>query len=432
MKIEWSFQSKVKDFYESIIIGTSREFNFGQRLVMLTNLIMALFGLMSIITNYLLGFGTTMIGLMAGTTVIFFCYYIIGRHWGYNNWHYLLISVTYLVIINLGWTYDYGSKGPVLAMFIILYAFFIFIWENRMLWFASVILFLNIFILFWLEWKNPGVTGDYPDDYLRLSDVYLELCFSLLLIMGLSVSVKLNYVKESRHARKADQLKSAFLANMSHEIRTPLNAIVGFSSLVSDDSFDQDQKEEFKNLIAENSNYLMALIEDIIDLSKIEVDALQLQIKEVDVEELFEKLRMSFLKTLSIEPKDLAIRYKLPENMPVVTTDAIRLEQVLRNLISNAIKFTSKGYVEFGIKLVNEIITFYVKDTGIGIKPENQQKIFERFVKIEDCQKNYYRGTGIGLFLCEQLITKLNGRIWVESGYGQGATFYFTVNEFGY
>nr|MBD3621570.1 hypothetical protein [Sunxiuqinia sp.] len=416
-------------FYRSIIIGESGELELKKRLIILTSLIMTFFGLISMLTNFLLGFGPVMVGLMAVIAILFFAYYLIGRFNLLNHRSYILISLSYLIIINIAWYFNFGSRGPVLVMFIILYAFYIFVWEKRMLLFVSVILLLNLLVLFALEWQNPNFTGNYPDEYLRISDVYLGQFIALLLIMGFVLTVKLNYMKEYLQARKADQLKSAFLANMSHEIRTPLNAIIGFSSLVSDDSFDQKQKDEFKSLINENSEYLLFLIEDIIDLSKIEVGALKFNLSEVHLNELFEKLNKSFSRSLGQDRNHLHIHYQLKLDDPVVTTDAYRLEQVLRNLINNAIKFTNQGEIEFGVEPLNGEITFYVKDSGIGIRPENIEVIFDRFVKVEEHGKNLYRGTGIGLFLSKQLTEKLGGRIWVHSDYGHGTTFYFTIND---
>ncbi|KOH46622.1 sensor histidine kinase [Sunxiuqinia dokdonensis] len=419
----------LRRFYRSIVIGESGELELKQRLIILTSLIMTFFGLISMVTNYLLGFGPVMVGLMAVIAVLFFSYYLVGRFNLMDRKIYMLISLTFLVIINIAWFYNYGSRGPVFLMFIILYTFYIFIWEKRMLLVVSVVLLINVLVLFLLEWQNPNFTGNYPDESLRISDVYLGLFIAILLILAFALTVKLNYMREYAQARKSDQLKSAFLANMSHEIRTPLNAIVGFSSLVSDDVFDQEQKDEFKRMINENSDYLMFLIEDIIDLSKIEVGALQFKMSEVSLDELFEKLKQSFGRSPGHDRKQLHIHYQLQLDNPTISTDVFRLEQILRNLINNAIKFTEQGEVEFGVEQRDGEITFYVKDSGIGIRPENIEIIFDRFVKVEERGKNMVRGTGIGLFLSKQLIEKLGGRIWVESEYGHGTTFYFTINH---
>jgi signal transduction histidine kinase len=425
---KWPFRSAINEFYKTVIIGDTKELKFQDRLIVLTCLIMTIFGLLSLVSNYFLGFGVVMLSLMAIISAIFFCFYLIGRFKRINQLYYLLITFTYLAAINIAWYFNYGSRGPVLSMFIILYALFIFVWDKKMVLISSAIVFFNIIALFVLEWQNPEIAGNYPNEYFRISDVYLGLFLSLLLILAFMATVKLNYTKEYMHARKADQLKSAFLANMSHEIRTPLNAIVGFSSLIADDDFDEGQKEEFKNMISENSEYLLFLIEDIIDLSKIEVDELKFTISKVNLTEMFERLKVSFEKSLSVDKQNLDIQYRLTLPHLFLESDALRLEQILRNLISNAIKFTNEGFVKFGARLIDGETTFYVKDTGIGIRPENQAKIFDRFVKVEEGAKNLYRGTGIGLFLSKQLVQKLGGRIWIHSDLGEGATFYFTID----
>jgi signal transduction histidine kinase len=428
VKKKWQFRSTINEFYRSVIIGDTMALKFGDRMIVLTCLIMTFFGLMSFVTNYLLGFGMPMLVSMLVLSTVFFCFYLIGRFKRITQLYYLMVMLAYLVAINFTWYFNYGSRGPVLGMFVILYALFIFVWDKKMVIISSVVLLLNILALFVLEWQNPEITGNYPTEFFRISDVYFGLFLSLILMLAFMATVRANYTKEYMHARKADQLKSAFLANMSHEIRTPLNAIVGFSSLIADDDFDQGQKEGFKNMINENSEYLLFLIEDIIDLSKIEVNELKFTNSKVKLADLFERLKVSFEKSLKVDRQNLEIRYRLNLPQPYLETDAFRLEQILRNLISNAIKFTEEGYVEFGAGLVDGETTFYVKDTGIGIRPENQEKVFGRFVKVEEGVKNLYRGTGIGLFLSKQLVQKLGGRIWIHSDLGEGATFYFTID----
>ena len=427
MKKRGSFRFALSKFYQTVFVGDTQELKFEDRLIILTCLIMTFFGLLSFVTNYFLGFDGVMLGLMLAVSAVFFCFYLIGRFKRISQTYYALVMVSYIAALNIAWYFNYGSRGPVLAMFIILYALFIFVWNKKMALISSAIVFINIILLFFLEWHNPDIAGNYPSEVFRVSDVYLGLFLSLVLMLAFMATVKTNYVKEYMQARKADQLKSAFLANMSHEIRTPLNAIIGFSSLMGDDAFDKAQKDEFKNMIAENSEYLLFLIEDIIDLSKIEAGVLVIKMSDVNLTEIFERLKISFSKSISSEAKAVSIRYRVEPEHALIYTDAFRLEQVLRNLINNAIKFTQKGFIEFGTMMIDGEPTFYVKDTGIGIRPENTEKIFDRFVKVEDGQKNLFRGAGIGLFLSKQLIQKLGGRIWVESEYGTGTTFYFTV-----
>jgi signal transduction histidine kinase len=224
----------------------------------------------------------------------------------------------------------------------------------------------------------------------------------------------------------SDLLKSSFVANMSHEIRTPLNAIVGFSSLMTDPDIAEEDKKTFEEQIQHNSDYLLSLIEDIIDVSKIESNQLTVKIQKVNVVPLIRQITQSF--QLAVPPvKNVRITTSLEVSELFVSIDQLRLEQILRNLLSNAIKFTEEGIIEVGCQRDKEFFTFSVNDTGIGIHAEHQEVIFERFRKIENNKQHLYRGTGIGLFLSKQLVEMFGGKIWVESEVGKGSSFYFTI-----
>ncbi len=236
-------------------------------------------------------------------------------------------------------------------------------------------------------------------------------------------------------AEESDKLKSSFLANLSHEIRTPLNSIIGFSFLICDPLIQQEEKLNFKSIIERSSNNLLNLINDIIDFSKIEAGYLEIVYKRIPlinilnyVEQIFElEIKKQQFERIS----NLDFRLNIDENVKqlIIETDEIRVTQILTNLISNAIKFTEKGYIEVGCKLNNgeNSIEFYIKDTGIGIKKENQEIIFNRFRKLEDDNKTLYRGAGLGLSISKHLIDLLGGKIWVNSSTGEGATFIFTI-----
>jgi signal transduction histidine kinase len=224
----------------------------------------------------------------------------------------------------------------------------------------------------------------------------------------------------------SDHLKSAFLANMSHEIRTPLNAIVGFSSIINDPDISKEDKKEFEVQIQKNSEYLLSLIEDIIDVSKIESNQLAVKIQKVNVVPLIDQITQSFQMTVPIE-KDIRIINRIDRTELVVEIDKVRFEQIVRNLLSNAVKFTDNGSIEVGCLAGREFYTFFVKDSGIGIHTEHLQIIFERFRKVDNSKQQLYRGTGIGLFLSRQLVELFGGKIWAESEVGKGSTFYFTI-----
>lgn len=239
-------------------------------------------------------------------------------------------------------------------------------------------------------------------------------------------------------AEESDKLKSAFLANVSHEIRTPLNAITGFSSLLSNPNLHLDKKGKYIKQIMDGSNELVGLIDNVLDISRIESRTLHPSISEFLLDAKLEEI-LDFYNDYKLQhaKEDIAIRLKLPTDIRklVIKTDRRRLLQILSNLIENAIKFTSSGSVEFGYSLLDEVpngsgqkkILFFVKDSGIGIAKKDREKVFERFVKIVDKDQKLFRGAGLGLSLARDLVELLGGEIWVESELGKGSTFFFTL-----
>ncbi|MCD4833097.1 MAG: hypothetical protein K8R31_04815 [Bacteroidales bacterium] len=234
-------------------------------------------------------------------------------------------------------------------------------------------------------------------------------------------------------AEESDRLKSSFLANMSHEIRTPLNAMVGFSTLITDPDLPAKQKNEISYYINHNSDTLLRLIDDIIDLSKIESGQLKVDKRECNIDKIFSLLFEIFnekRENLSKNKIEIKINNKLKKKNFIIYTDPTRLQQILSNLIDNALKFTEKGFVEYGCFFSdknNQELTFYVKDTGIGLYPDQQDQIFNRFNKIEEDKRKLYRGTGLGLSISKNLGKLLGGKLWVESEKNKGSTFYFTI-----
>ena len=236
-----------------------------------------------------------------------------------------------------------------------------------------------------------------------------------------------------KKAEESDRLKSSFLANLSHEIRTPLNAIIGFSGLLIDGRAEQDNQEMFKSMIQSSSESLMNLIEDILDFSKIEAGQIDIYKSPVTLSKLIAEIRelYSHEMTKLNANKNIEFRIIVPKELEdkIIITDENRLKQILQNLISNAFKFTMKGFVELSFNLSSDgkFLRFQIKDSGIGISKENQEVIFGRFRKIENPSSNLFRGTGIGLSICKHLVKLLEGKIGVESTLGNGSTFYFTI-----
>ena len=227
-------------------------------------------------------------------------------------------------------------------------------------------------------------------------------------------------IEAKEKAEESDRLKSAFLANMSHEIRAPLNAIVGFSSLMVDTE-DMEERRQYMDIVEENNDLLLQLISDILDLSKIEAGTFDFTERELDVNLLCEDIVLAMRMKARPNVEILFDRH-LPECR--IMSDRNRLHQVISNFVNNAIKFTEEGNIRVGYDQLDEAhLRFYVADTGIGIEPEMQNEIFERFVKLN----SFVHGTGLGLSICRSIVEQLGGEIGVDSEPEKGSCFWFTL-----
>ena len=223
--------------------------------------------------------------------------------------------------------------------------------------------------------------------------------------------------KARSRAEQSDKLKSAFLANMSHEIRTPLNAIVGFSDLLMVTE-DQEEKEEFIQIINANNELLLKLINDILDLSKIEAGSVELKYEDFDLAVYFNELAASMHRRV-VNPQVRLVPVN-PYETCTVRLDKNRLAQILTNFVTNAIKYTSKGMIEMGYEKIDGNIRLYVRDTGIGIPEDKKDKVFHRFEKLDE----FAQGTGLGLSICKAIVEACRGEIGFESEFDKGSLFW--------
>ncbi len=257
-------------------------------------------------------------------------------------------------------------------------------------------------------------------------------------------------IKAKERAEESDRLKSAFLANMSHEIRTPMNGILGFSDLLKEPGLTGEQQQKYIDVIQESGARMLNIITDIIDISKIESGLVELSYSDVRVDEQLKNLNKFFKQEAEIKGIELIYKSKLSATEALITTDVVKLQSILTNLLKNAIKYTRKGKITFGCAIVDglagmpagaenvdkstatlantSILQFFVKDTGIGIAKNRQHAIFERFVQADIEDVNAMQGAGLGLSITKAYIEMLGGRIWMESIEGQGTTFYFTIS----
>jgi len=240
-------------------------------------------------------------------------------------------------------------------------------------------------------------------------------------------------IKAKEHAEESDRLKSAFLANMSHEIRTPMNGILGFADLLKEPGLTGDVQQKFIGIIEKSGKRMLNIINDIVDISKIEAGLMKLDINESNVNVQIEYIYTFFKPEVEAKGMKLSFRNSLTTKEAFIKTDREKLYAILTNLVKNAIKYSKEGEIEIGYDLVVEtqciasLLQFYVKDTGIGIPKNRQEAIFERFIQADIADKMARQGAGLGLTISKSYIEMLGGKIWVESDEGVGSTFYFTL-----
>jgi len=238
--------------------------------------------------------------------------------------------------------------------------------------------------------------------------------------------------ESKRKAEESDRLKSAFLANMSHEIRTPMNGILGFSELLKNTDLTGDEQQEYIKIIEKSGVRMLKIINDIVDISKIEAGLMELNIKESNINEQIEYIYTFFKSEVNAKGIEFSFKNSLPASEVTINTDCEKLFAILTNLVKNAIKFTSSGQIEFGYcstisSAQLKELQFYVKDTGIGIPKDLQDAIFERFIQADLVNKQARQGAGLGLSITKAYVEMLGGKIWVESKEGVGSSFYFTL-----
>lgn len=277
--------------------------------------------------------------------------------------------------------------------------------------------------------KAVGLIGlaNKPTDFTD-NDSYIISAFGELASIALHNSrTKDELIQAKEHAEESDRLKSSFLSNMSHEIRTPMNSIIGFAELLAHPNLTDDKQKTYTSIIIDSSKQLLGLVTDIMDISRIETGDVRIVREETIINDLIMNLFSEF-NSKAREKNLTLLPYKtLTDSESTVFTDKIRLHQIIANLLSNALKFTPDGYIKFGYNLVDNQLEFYVSDTGIGITPQFQKRIFERFMQANNNLTRKYGGTGLGLAICKKLVELMGGSIAVESIPQKGATFRFTI-----
>ena len=228
-------------------------------------------------------------------------------------------------------------------------------------------------------------------------------------------------------AEQADRLKSAFLANMSHEIRTPMNGILGFAGLLKSPDLSGEEQQTYIKIIEKSGARMLNIINDIVDISKIESGLMEVEMGESDINEQMEYIYTFFKPEVEGKGMQFSCKNSIPAKEAIILTDREKIYAILTNLVKNAIKYTKEGSIEFGCEKVGTYFEFYVKDTGIGIPKDWDEAIFERFVQADMADKHAYQGAGLGLSISKAYVEMLGGKIWAVSQEGKGSTFHFTI-----
>lgn len=228
-------------------------------------------------------------------------------------------------------------------------------------------------------------------------------------------------------AEESDRLKTSFLQNMSHEIRTPLNGILGFAELLNEENISKEEIKKYSGIIRTNGNRLLGLINNIIDVSKIESGTINVHKSVFSINKLLNDVTNQFILIVEEKEIELKILNTFEKNDIFIESDLLKLHQILTNLINNAIKFTLRGKVEVGFEIIHDEIIFTVKDTGLGIKDDHREKIFERFYQADMSMSRGFEGAGLGLSICQGLVKVLQGRMWFESELNKGTEFHFSI-----
>jgi len=297
--------------------------------------------------------------------------------------------------------------------------------------FISVILGINIISLLILEWQYPQIIVSYESEQQRFLDYIVVIVYLFVAVIPTLAYAKRKLLNEKEIAEKDNQQKSAYLANMSHEIRTPMNAIVGFTELLQHSGLSEKEKSEYVSIIRQNSELLLTLINDILDLSKLEANLVEKNISTFTIQSFFTQVYNAHINQAKKLGLFLEIDLPLKLKNAVIECDRILLFQIFSNLITNALKVTQEGEVRFGVRKKRDRISFFVFDTGPGIPLENQKRIFERFSQLNIKGGNNLKseGVGLGLSICKAMLDLLGGEINLHSEVNKGSTFVFSFSE---
>lgn len=326
------------------------------------------------------------------------------------------------------WIYNGGTQSPSPIIFIAFIALIVYLDPKPGAGYISLLLGLNILALTVVDLYFPEQITPYQSDQQRITDFLFVIIFLFLAVIPALSYARQIIIKQKEQAERDNHQKSAYLANMSHEIRTPMNAIVGFAELLKQPDVSRYEQKEYINIIRQNSELLLNMINNILDLSKLEARLVEKNSAQFCISSLFKQIYNAHIT--QVRKTNLFLEQDLPKNLQniVIRSDRTLLFQVFSNLITNAIKVTKEGEIRFGARLKNNRLSFFVFDTGPGIPCDQQKRIFDRFSQLKNSPSGTTNteGVGLGLSICKAILDLLEGQIKLHSEVNKGSTFIFS------
>ena len=371
-------------------------------------------------------------------TLVYGLAYLMVRRGGRLKLIIWMVTLSTLLFFNVLWFRFEGSEGSGLMLLLILFVIISILFTKAERIFALSIVIVNLIVLILIELKLPHLISPYMSELHRILDLFVTFCFCCVFVAIVTRGIISSYYQQKTKAEMADRLKSSFLQNISHEIRTPLNAIMGFSSVLTQEGVGSRDRHLYTEYIHSACRSLMKTIDEVIDLASIESNQYEVQTKECHVNGLLKQVYQHFMEQSSRRIRD-GVEFGIhtdPDVFPgqdmedvTVRTDPALLKQVLIFLVDNAVKYTFEGSIEFGCRKREGEVVFHVRDTGTGIPEKEYHTLFQSFRKIQEPDSKITRGLGLGLAISKKMVNLLGGRIWFESRTGKGSTFLFSIPD---
>jgi signal transduction histidine kinase len=383
-----------------------------------------------LVNNILLGF-PAMLNLIIGTGCIFFMsMYYLSRFRRRYRFPLLGLIIFFILCLPPAWFLNGGMLGSTLIICFFIFILIVIISKGMIRRVSLTIFCSEILAVIIIEYLNPEFVVTYKSRSMHFTDIVTSLIFAFIMIGVMVWLVMKNYAEEKRKADESNTLKSYFLANISHEIRTPMNSIMGFSELMKDPSLPDYDRMRYLDVIIGNGRHLLALINDIIDISRIEAGEVSIYLKPCPLRLLMNELYNIYSIQLGSTNGKISLMKEIPpgDDPDTVLVDELRLRQIMMNLLSNAVKFTDTGTISFGYTHAGAgIVRFHVKDTGAGISAANSTRVFEQFKQGDDSHTREHGGAGLGLAITKRLVGLMGGEIRLQSEEGLGSVFSFEI-----